>query len=256
MNTIVKLLRFKVRHLVIRLSDRIPLKQFQKFLIELIIHRAYSLPPDEGLRFLFNIDAALYPVKGELAITYGGGIHTKHRHIRYHDFFVGRIRPEEQVLDLGCGNGALAYDIAEKAGSKVYAIDLNPDNISQARNLHPHPRIEYQVGNILKDLPQKHFDVIVLSNVLEHLSNRVEFLRHIQAAIQPTHLLIRVPLFERNWQVPLKKELGVEWRLDMTHETEYTKKDFAAEIAEAGLFITHQEVCWGEIWSEVASHAA
>ena len=63
-------------------------------------------------------------------------------------------------------------------------------------------------------------------------------------------LLIRVPLFERDWRIPLRRELGVEYRLDPTHETEYTLESFAAEMHEAGLRVTHQEVRWGEVWAE------
>lgn len=63
--------------------------------------------------------------------------------------------------------------------------------------------------------------------------------------------LIRVPLFERDWRVPLKRQLGVEWRLDPTHETEYTLESFRAEMDEAGLRVTEQMLRWGEIWAEV-----
>ena len=69
---------------------------------------------------------------------------------------------------------------------------------------------------------------------------------------RPAHILIRVPLFERDWRVPLKQELGVEWRLDPTHEIEYTIESFAEEIAEAGLTVSLQEIRWGEIWAEVS----
>jgi hypothetical protein len=62
--------------------------------------------------------------------------------------------------------------------------------------------------------------------------------------------LIRVPLFERDWRVPVKQELGVEWRLDPTHETEYTQESFAEEMKQARLTVTHQEIRWGEIWAE------
>jgi 2-polyprenyl-3-methyl-5-hydroxy-6-metoxy-1,4-benzoquinol methylase len=103
----------------------------------------------------------------------------------------------------------------------------------------------------LNDLPDYDCDVIILSNVLEHLPNRPPFLQKVQQRIKPDRFLIRVPLFERDWRVPLKKELGVEWRLDLTHETEYTQESFAEEMAEAGLKIKHQEVRWGEIWAEV-----
>jgi len=102
-------------------------------------------------------------------------------------------------------------------------------------------------------LPDEKFDVVILSNVLEHLPGRPLFLRCLYETFQPERFLIRVPLFERDWRVPLKKELGVEWRLDRTHEIEYTQESFEAEIEEAGLVIAHLEVRWGEIWAEVTS---
>jgi hypothetical protein len=37
----------------------------------------------------------------------------------------------------------------------------------------------------------------------------------------------------------------VEWRLDTTHETEYTLESFVDEISKAGCRIVHQEVRWG-----------
>ncbi|MCW5875598.1 MAG: hypothetical protein KIS85_01830, partial [Anaerolineales bacterium] len=58
------------------------------------------------------------------------------------------------------------------------------------------------------------------------------------------------PSFERDWRVAYKRELGVEWRLDEDHKTEYTIEQFHQELAEAGLEIVHLESCWGEIWAE------
>ena len=147
--------------------------QLEKLIKAIIAQRTDTLLPDEALRFLLHLDNYLYTLEGKKAVEYGGGIHTKHRHIKYHDFFVNRISKGERVLDIGCGNGALTRDIAERAEAYVIGIDLNPDNIAKARRLHDHPRVEYRVGDALKDLPQERFDVVVLSNVLENLSNRV-----------------------------------------------------------------------------------
>ena len=44
----------------------------------------------------------------------------------------------------------------------------------------------------------------------------------------------------------------MEWRLDDTHEIEYTLESFASEASEAGLRIVDQRVRWGEIWAELA----
>jgi SAM-dependent methyltransferase len=185
-----------------------------------------------------------------MASVYGGGVHTKHRHTRYHDFFVARVQEGERVLDLGCGKGTLAFDLVRRAGAAVVAVDIDSQHIAQATRRYADPRLNFCVGDITTGLIVGRFDVVVLSNVLEHLPERVAFLRRIRAQIGPSRLLIRVPLYERDWRVPLKRELGVEWRLDPSHETEYTLESLAREMESAGLSISHQEVRWGEIWAE------
>jgi len=238
------------------LLKRLDTPALERLITGLAIERAATLPADESLRFLFRMQAALYPILGKTAVRYGGGVHTKHRHTKYHDFFVRRIRAHERVLDIGCGIGAVAFDIAERAGARVLGIDLVSGNIDAARQQHSHPRVEYRVQDGLASFGEQSFDVVVLSNILEHLSSRPEFLRGVSARVRPSRFLIRIPLFERDWQVPLKRELGVEWRLDDTHETEYTLESFDEEMRQAGCRITHQEVRWGEIWAEVTPDAA
>jgi SAM-dependent methyltransferase len=232
-------------------SDWLCLEQVESLINGLVIRRIQTLPADQALRLLFRLQAAWYPVLGRKAVEYGGGTHTKHRHTRYHDFFTNRVRAGDRVLDVGCGIGAVAFDMAERSGASVVAIDLSEDHIKTARSRFQHPRIEFRVQDGRKPSPDGQFDIVVLSNILEHLPERPAFLRDVQRAVSPSKILIRVPLFERDWQVPLKRELGVEWRLDSTHETEYTLESFADEISQAGCRIVHQEVRWGEIWAEV-----
>jgi SAM-dependent methyltransferase len=209
------------------------------------------LPPAESLRFLLRLDNALYEATGQVGVAYeGGGGHPRHRLIPYHDFFVSRLAPGQRVLDVGCNTGLLARAMAEGAGARVTGVDLEAGLIATARRDNPHPLVEYLVGDALTDLPQGEFEVIVLSNLLEHLPQRVAFLRDLLESHRPQRLLIRLPLFERDWRVPLKRELGVEWRLDRTHHTEYTLESFAAEMAQAGLEVVYMEARWGEIWAE------
>ena len=218
---------------------------------QLLSSRTDDMSSDEALRLLFRLDAVIYSLEGKKSVDYDGGIHTKHRHTRYHDFFVNNIQPDERIFDIGCGIGALAYDVAEKSKAHVTAIDLSPDNIEKACQRYSHPRVKYVVGDAMQRLPGGPFDGVILSNVLEHLKERPVFLGHIKKAVSPNRFLIRVPLFERDWRVPLKRELGVEWKLDSTHETEYTLESFAKEMDGAGLRIDSQVVKWGEIWAVV-----
>jgi 2-polyprenyl-3-methyl-5-hydroxy-6-metoxy-1,4-benzoquinol methylase len=102
----------------------LPADVLQDGLAAVATRRARTLPPADGLRFLFNLDAALYPVQGDLAVAYGGGVHTKHRLTHYHNFFVSRIRAGERVLDIGCGIGAVAHDVAEHMLTHAWSLGL------------------------------------------------------------------------------------------------------------------------------------
>ena len=108
------------------------------------------------------------------AIDYDGGVHAKHRLTGYHDFFVERIRQGERVLDVGCGKGELAYDIAERAGAVVVAVDASPWMLQFARERFAHPRITYVQADALEFVPEEPVQVAVLSNVLEHIEQRVD----------------------------------------------------------------------------------
>ncbi len=229
-----------------RLSD----EELEQLVLSAAKNRAESLPPADALKFLFGLDAGLYPLEGWMSVAYGNGAHTKHRHTKYHDFFVNRIKGGERVLDIGCGIGALSYDVAQKSGAFVEGIDLSPENISTARSRYAHPNISYEIGDVLQTPLKGPFDAVILSNVLEHLEHRSEFLRRVVETVRPGRLLLRVPVFERDWRVPLKAELGIDYRLDPTHFIEYTLESFAEEMESAGLKVTHQEVRWGEIWAE------
>ena len=90
---------------------------------------------------------------------------------------------------------------------------------------------------------------MVLSNVLEHIEGRVDFLRRLIERATPQQILIRVPLFERHWQIAMRRELGVGYFSDPTHYIEHTLDEFAGEMEAAGLEITERLTLWGEIWA-------
>ena len=178
----------------------------------------------------------------------GSGLHPKHRIMNYHKFFVDNVGENDTVLDIGCGNGALSYDVAKKA-KKVVGIDLSEQNISIAKRKYSRENLEYIHGDALTDLPNERFDVIILSNVLEHIDKRVDFLKALKN--RAPKFLIRVPMLNRSWIDVYKKELGLEYRLDKTHFIEYTVENFKGELGKAGLSVSDYSVQFGEIWAVV-----
>jgi trans-aconitate 2-methyltransferase len=64
-----------------------------------------------------------------------------------------RPRPGERILDLGCGTGALAAQIAAR-GSHVIGIDSDPDMVARAQAQYPALRFECaDGGNFLLEEP-------------------------------------------------------------------------------------------------------
>lgn len=189
-----------------------------------------------------------YKLSTRLAIKAEGGLHPKHRLMNYHKFFVENVNPEDVVLDIGCGNGALSYDLAKKV-KKVVAIDLSESNIKIAKEKYFSLNIEYKIGDATKFDFKEKFDIIILSNVLEHIENRIEFLTKIKN-LAPK-ILIRVPMINRDWITLYKKELGVESRLDKTHYIEYTLEIFKKELQKVGLNLKNCSIQFGEIWAVV-----
>jgi 2-polyprenyl-3-methyl-5-hydroxy-6-metoxy-1,4-benzoquinol methylase len=208
--------------------------------------------PADALRKLLGLEAFLRVQLDRAAIAYDDGVHAKHRLTGYHDFFVERVRPGERVLDVGCGKAELARDLAERADALVTGLDVNALYLEFARS-RPHPRLELVEGDAHEFRPVEPFETVVLSNVLEHIAERPALLRGLAERTGASRFLIRVPLLERDWTIPLRRELGLEWLSDATHFTEYTVSQFETEIAEAGLESVEIQLRWSEIWAEARS---
>lgn len=176
------------------------------------------------------------------------GIHPKHEILRYHDFFIANVTPNDVVLDVGSGQGDVAFDVAAKA-HHVTGIDISPKNIAVAQQRYTRPNLRFIVGDATTFTFTEPVTVIMLSNVLEHIEHRIEFLKKL-AAIAPT-ILIRVPMITRDWISVYKKNEGFEYRLDDTHYIEYDEATFADEMRRAGLVIDHQHVAFGELYAVV-----
>lgn len=216
---------------------------------------AKRLDPRKRAEFLAELDTYVYSMQGEAAIAAGNGIHPKHDLIRYHDYFVERVGAGERVIDLGCGIGALAASIAGRSGARVTGVDWSEKNLARARefvarHVSADGAVDLVHGDITSDRAPGRFDVVVLSNVLEHIADRPARLRQWSEWYGSPRFLIRVPAFDREWRVPWKKALGVEWRLDLTHETEYTMEQLERELKEAGLTLDSVTTRWGEYYAQ------
>ena len=247
------------KKLILKLADFIsifwriiPFKVREFIFTSFLILESRDKKTKKGLSRIFYIKDKLEWIINERAIFYGNGIHPKHRLTNYHQFFIDRIKDGESVLDIGCGNGAVAIDVAvERPNSNIIGIDINKESIKFARKLKEKnslTNINFKNGNIIhkKDINS---DIVILSNVLEHIEDRNTFLEGIISNTGAKTFLIRVPLFERDWQVSLRKELGIYFYSDLDHKIEHTVKEFKTEMNNVNLKIIELHTIWGEIWS-------
>lgn len=116
-----------------------------------------------------------------------------------------RIPPESAVLDLGCGNGALARELARRGHEGAYVgLDFSQELLHEAQKGLP----ESFKGNFLQadlssevwesDLPLAKFQIILCFASLHHLpgeETRLRFLGKVHALLAP-----RGRFMHSNWQ--------------------------------------------------------
>lgn len=200
------------------------------------------------LRLTLQLDNLLYKIISKLARN--NNQHLKHQIINYADYFLSKINKTNYVLDIGCNTGELTFKLAKKA-KKVIGIDLSVSALKKANEKNKLNNISYILLDAIKlDKSIGVFDVIAMSNFLEHINARVTFLKKIKPLMrnQKSKILIRVPMLERSWIVGLKKRHGINYKLDEEHKIEYTLDNLLSEIAKAGLIYKNIEIKWGEIY--------
>jgi len=96
------------------------------------------------------------------------------RELRQKTTDLASIQPGEQVLDVGCGTGTLALEVARKVGGegRVVGVDPSTEQISRARSKtgRHNVTVEFQIG-VIEHLafPDQTFDVVLSTLMMHHL---------------------------------------------------------------------------------------
>ena len=169
------------------------------------------------LRPMLKIHTLSYKLSGMFASVAHNNIHPKHRIMLYKEWFLDNISKDDIVLDVGCNTGMMPEVMSQKA-KFVYGIEIEKKNIKVAKNIRQKDNIEYICADATtydysECMP---IDIVTLSNVLEHIEHRVNFLKKLIKKItwknkDNKQLLIRVPMIDREWIAIYKKELGMEY---------------------------------------------
>jgi SAM-dependent methyltransferase len=146
-----------------------------------------------------------------------------------------RIKPKT-ILELGCGTGEVIKECQRRGyGDKYTAIDYSEKAIEYLRANSNN--IDATTGDITsKDFTiSGHFDVVILSHVLEHLEEPAVFLKALRR-IDFTYLIAEVPL-EDLFVCRLKSLVKDRTRNPAGHVQFFTGASFRKLLTGAGLEI-------------------
>ena len=99
--------------------------------------------------------------------------------------FIGTPLDGLTLLNVGGSAGIIDSVLADHFGT-VSNIDIDADAIRFARERFQRPNLEFRVGDALAiDFPDGHFDVVVCSQVYEHVADAEQMMREIFRVLKP-----------------------------------------------------------------------
>ncbi|HEU4614166.1 MAG TPA: class I SAM-dependent methyltransferase [Kofleriaceae bacterium] len=147
---------------------------------------------------------------------------------------VAEVPLRSRVLEIGCGTGLFARELATRRGARITAIDLAPRMIDVARvRTGASLGIDYRVADFM-ELSPRGFDVVVAINTLHHLPLAVAAER-MASAVVPGGLVLIADLFEARGARELPYN-ALSWLLRQPHAH---APDLATAWQEHG---THDEL--------------
>jgi ubiquinone/menaquinone biosynthesis C-methylase UbiE len=111
-------------------------------------------------------------------------------------FARANVRAGDRVLDLGCGDGALAGVLADAASTSGSVIGVDVAEAALRRARARHPQLTFTLAPIEGALPfdDGSFDVVWSSEVIEHVADTARWLSELRRVLVPRgQLLLTTP---------------------------------------------------------------
>jgi len=145
----------------------------------------------------------------------------------------------ESLLDIGCGEGVLTYQWAEKLGDKrIVGLDLPDEKLQAEWETRRRPNLEY-VTMPAENLPFEadEFDVATAIEVLEHVPDPAHTVAEMARCAQ-RYLLVSVPR-EPIWRMVnmARGSYIKDWGNTPGHLNHWSKRSFVELLSQHGTVV-------------------
>lgn len=115
-----------------------------------------------------------------------------------------------KVADIGCGGGFLTLELANK-GWKATGVDVSESILDVGRKRDSQKRVNWVNGTAENlPVPDRHFDVVCMMDVLEHIHQPRQALKEVSRVLKPGGIFI-FHTFNRTWRSWLFAAKGLDW---------------------------------------------
>ncbi|MBI3190737.1 class I SAM-dependent methyltransferase [archaeon] len=153
------------------------------------------------------------------------------------------IKKTDKVLDIGCGSGVVTRKIVKQIGCKTTGIDISEACINYATRKSRKEHLkntDFHVGSIDNiPSPDKHFDVIIASHIIEHVKNVDKSIEQIYRKLKPGgRVIITTPNYASLWplaEIVFDKALAEKgYSLHEQHVTKFNAAHLKSLMKSAG----------------------
>ncbi|PIQ77090.1 hypothetical protein COV82_06215 [Candidatus Peregrinibacteria bacterium CG11_big_fil_rev_8_21_14_0_20_46_8] len=101
----------------------------------------------------------------------------------------GTSQEKIHILDVGCGTGQAISQPLAQAGYTIIGLDIDAATVQKANSLNSHKNLTF-VHSSIEHFKQTGFDVVIASEVLEHVPDPRAFLEEMRKKIKPKGIII------------------------------------------------------------------
>jgi len=166
------------------------------------------------------------------------------KHVHFYDFKISDLLEKAvksknnrdfSLVDLGCGDGTLLFSLQSKElllnAGKIVGVDLSSQRIKNLRE-----GVKGVVGIVsdacnVEELENNVFDVVISSQVIEHVSDDNELLKEIMRLLKSDGVAYISSVIKKWYGFYIYRNKG-KFRLDPTHVREYSSKEDFLKLLE------------------------